>query len=212
MQLNLEGASVFPNIPSPAPFHKSYPLSLPLSHPLSHAQELSVTSLYSLCYSFTPHPASFCLFHSVFESILLPLSFSLSLISKYVLEIRWIMQRCSCSSSPVSFHPSLFCSLIFHPPREKGEERREEERRRVIGFPLIARVMLTVHKSCHWNSASFIFWFCLIVFRRLLPTLIFLPLPSSLPHPSSPLTISPRVSSGRLDCLDGPRMGQCVSA
>ena len=107
-----------------------------------------------------------------------------------------------------------FLLPYFLPSRR---ERRGEERRRVIGFPLIARVMLTVHKSCHWNSASFIFWFCLIVFQRLFPTLVFLPLqllyvlappPCILPSsPASPPFISPRVSSGSLDCLDGPRMG-----
>lgn len=54
----------------------------------------------------------------------------------------------------VSFHLSFFCFLLSFLPERK-------ERHRVIGFPLIARVMLTVHKSCHWNSTSFIFRFCL---------------------------------------------------
>lgn len=170
------------------------------------------------------HPTSSCLFHSLFESILPSLSRFLSLMSKYVeigmnhaevflCSILLLIPPSLCLFLSVSSFFSSFTLLLLYvlPPREKGEERH-----RVIGFPLIARVMLTVHKSCHWNSSSFIFWFCLIVFWCLFPHLpptfnfgVCIPL-CSVPSLPIPTFISPRVSSGSLDCLDGHHMGQWV--
>lgn len=136
-----------------------------------------------------------CLFHSVFSFILLFLTCSLSWISEYVLESGWIMQRCSLSrflslSVSVSFHLSSFCFLLSSLPERK-------ERHRVIGFPLIARVMLTVHKSCHWNSTSFIFRFYLFFFCACFPHPHLPPAsqssvssPSTLPSSASPLPSS----------------------
>lgn len=157
-----------------------------------------------------------CLFHSVFSFILLFLTCSLPWISEYVLESGWIMQRCSLSrflsvSVSVSFHLSSFCFLLSSLPERK-------ERHRVIGFPLIARVMLTVHKSCHWNSTSFIFRFylfflCLFSSSSSSSRLAIeceLSLHTSLLS-LPPSFVFPGVSLGSLNCLDGPSVGHHVS-
>ena len=72
MQLNLEGASVFPNLPFLSPFHSPPPP--PSSTPPTMRKGLSVAS-FSLPVLFflrraVVHPAPSCLFHSAFESIL----------------------------------------------------------------------------------------------------------------------------------------------
>lgn len=158
-----------------------------------------------------------CFFHSVFLFIRLFLTCSRSWISEYVLESGRIMQRCSLSLSfslsvSVSFHLSFFCFLLSFLPERK-------ERHRVIGFPLIARVMLTVHKSCHWNSTSFIFRFCLGFFVCLFSTSSsssHLVLQCELSRHASylslpPAFVFPGVSLGGFNCLDGPSVGYCVS-
>lgn len=71
------------------------PLSLflpPSPPPISHMHRGFQSHPFTLCnvislHCAIVHPASSCLFHSVFESILPCLPCSLSLISKYVLEI-----------------------------------------------------------------------------------------------------------------------------
>lgn len=78
---------------SKSPLPLSLSLSPPPPHlPPSHMHRGFQSHPFTLCnvislHCAIVHPASSCLFHSVFESILPCLSCSVSLISKYVLEI-----------------------------------------------------------------------------------------------------------------------------
>lgn len=122
MQLNLQGASVFPNLPVFSRFQNSHPALPRTSFQSCPFRLCSFLLICALVYS-----ASSRLLNSVFKSVLPNLLSSLTLISKYVME-NWINHAEVFSSFPssylLSFHPSLFCSLIPSLPKKK--KRREE--------------------------------------------------------------------------------------
>lgn len=162
------------------------------------------SSLLFLSFSF--------LVHSAFPHLLALLNFWIC-VGKWTnhAEVFSLSLFLSLSVS-VSFHLSFFCFLLSFLAERK-------ERHRVIGFPLIARVMLTVHKSCHWNSTSFIFRFCLGFFLCLFSSSSsssHLVLQCELSRHASylsfpPAFVFPGVSLGGFNCLDGPSVGYCVS-
>lgn len=143
MQLNPVGEFVFLNLPMYFSFHNPSISLLALVHDLL----LSVFIFYVplLCFlpsdSFIQFFSSFC-FSSPHSPEFLNFCVRKWINHAEVFSLSLSLYLSLFHSLSVSFHLSFFCFLLSSLPERK-------ERHRVIGFPLIARVMLTVHKSCH---------------------------------------------------------------